>query len=173
MSLHWWAEGLGALALVINFIAYRQATVPRYLVISAVSLFCLSTHFFMLDAMAAGIGCLLSSVRNIIALWSRHRAILVLFIALNLGFLAYEWWVLSHPWIIFIAYSSVLIFTVGSLVIHDATTLRRWFILAESLGFIYAVWVGSIFGAIFNLSNLTSIVLTLRQTRAKAGYESP
>jgi len=57
------AEGFGAIAVVLNFIGYRQTNVDKYLLISAFALSALSVHFFMLDAMAAGIGTLLASVR--------------------------------------------------------------------------------------------------------------
>jgi len=54
------AEGFGAIAVVLNFIGYRQTNVDKYLLISAFALSALSVHFFMLDAMAAGIGTLLA-----------------------------------------------------------------------------------------------------------------
>ncbi|WDT85516.1 YgjV family protein [Alteromonas sp. 009811495] len=47
------AEAFGALAVILNFIGYRQNNVDRYLLISAFALAALSAHFFMLDAMAA------------------------------------------------------------------------------------------------------------------------
>lgn len=70
------AEGFGAIAVVLNFIGYRQTNVDKYLLISAFALSALSVHFFMLDAMAAGIGTLLASVRNFIAIKHRSNAIL-------------------------------------------------------------------------------------------------
>ncbi|MEC7632894.1 MAG: YgjV family protein, partial [Pseudomonadota bacterium] len=126
------AEGFGAIAVVLNFIGYRQTNVDKYLLISAFALSALSMHFFMLDAMAAGIGTLLASVRNFIAIKHRSNAILFFFVAVNLGFLAYEWFVLEHSWIIFIAYASSLIFTVGSLVIRNTHTIRKVFLVAET-----------------------------------------
>ncbi|MBD3586962.1 YgjV family protein [Salinimonas sp. HHU 13199] len=155
------AEGFGALAVIFNFIGYRQNEVNHYRAISAVALLCVSIHFFMLDAMAAGVGCLIASIRNIVALKYRSTFILYLFVALNIIFLLIEWFVLEHDAVIFIAYTSSLIFTVGSIVIEDVKRIRQWFLLAETLGLIYAVLVGSVFGTIFNLSNLTSIVLKL------------
>ncbi|MCW8109656.1 YgjV family protein [Alteromonas ponticola] len=163
--MQFWAEGFGALAVIFNFIGYRQNTVERYLMVSAVALFCVSIHFFMLDAMAAGIGCLLASIRNVVALKNRGKGVLIGFVAANLAFLAYEWFILNHGWLIFFAYSSALIFTIGSIVLRDATRIRQWFILAEILGLIYAVAVGSIFGTIFNITNLTSIITKLVQDR--------
>jgi hypothetical protein len=41
--------------------------------------------------------------------------------------------------------------------------IRQWFILAEVLGLIYAIMVGSIFGTVFNITNLLSIFYTLFQ----------
>lgn len=152
------AEAFGAIAVVLNFIGYRQTDVDKYLLISAFALAALSAHFFMLDAMAAGVGTLLASVRNFIAIKHRSNVILFLFIAINMGFLAYEWFVLNHNWIIFVAYTSSLIFTVGSLVIRNTHTIRKVFLVAETLGLIYAISVGSIFGTVFNVSNLISIL---------------
>jgi len=157
------AEAFGAVAVVLNFIGYRQFNVDKYLLISAFALAALSVHFFMLDAMAAGIGTLLASARNIIAIKHRSHIILFFFIAINMGFLAYEWFVLQHDWIIFVAYTSSLIFTIGSLVIRDTHTIRKVFLIAETLGLIYAISVGSIFGTVFNVSNLISIVSKLRK----------
>ncbi|WP_051275601.1 YgjV family protein [Aestuariibacter salexigens] len=159
------AEAFGALAVVLNFIGYRQNDVNRYRFISALALASVSTHFFLLGAMAAGIGCLLASVRNIIAMRYRSYGVLWFFVAANLAFLAYEWFALQHGWLILVAYASSLIFTVGSIVLQDATRIRQWFIVAEVLGLIYAVMVGSIFGSVFNISNLASIVIKLRQDR--------
>ena len=160
------AEAFGALAVILNFIGYRQNNVDRYLLISAFALAALSAHFFMLDAMATGVGTLLASLRNFIAIKYRSNGILFLFVGVNVGFLLYEWFVLSHPWIIFIAYASSLIFTVGSLVIRDTHTIRKVFLVAETLGLIYAFSVGSIFGTVFNVSNLISIVSKLKIQRS-------
>ncbi|MBO1254524.1 YgjV family protein [Alteromonas sp. 5E99-2] len=157
------AEALGALALVINFIGYRQNDMNRYRIISAVALAVVSTHFFLLGAMAAGIGCGLASLRNIVALRYRRSEVVLLFVAVNLGFLFYEWFALQHAWIIAIAYTSSLVFTIGSFVLKSATRIRQWFILAELLGLTYAILVGSIFGSIFNISNLVSIFIKLKQ----------
>ena len=41
------AEGFGAIAVVLNFIGYRQTNVDKYLLISAFALSALSVHFFM------------------------------------------------------------------------------------------------------------------------------
>lgn len=160
------AEVFGAIAVVLNFIGYRQNKVERYLLVSAFALLSVSTHFFMLGAMAAGVGTLLASIRNIVALRYRSRYVLFVFISANIGFLLYEWFVLEHSAMILVAYASSLIFTVGSLVLTDATRIRQWFLLAEVLGLIFALSVGSIFGTIFNISNLISIVSKLISERA-------
>ncbi|WP_308427840.1 YgjV family protein [Lacimicrobium alkaliphilum] len=160
------AEAFGALALIINFIGYRQNRVNHYRLISALGLACLSTHFFLLGAMAAGVGCSLASLRNIIALWHRSLMLVVVFVVIHLLFFAYEWWVLQHDWRIILAYASAIIFVLGSILLQRTHHIRQWFILAEGLGLAYAVSVGSVFGSIFNISNLTSISIKLYQDRA-------
>ena len=161
--LLWLAEALGALAVVLNFIGYRQNDVNQYRFFSALALASVSAHFFMLGAMAAGIGCLLACIRNFVAMRYRSKEILYLFMDSNIGFFCYEWFGLDHPWYILFSYVSSLIFTVGSIVLQNAMRIRQWFIVAELLGLVYAVIVGSIFGSIFNISNLFSILLKLYQ----------
>ena len=151
----------GALAVILNFIGYRQQDINRYRLISAIALAAVSTHFFLLGATAAGIGCALASVRNIVAMKYRGKLILLFFVSANIGFFIYEWYYLDSQWIILFAYSSSLIFTVGSIMLSSALRIRQLFILAELLGLAYAVMVGSIFGTIFNLTNLCSIFYTL------------
>ena len=157
------AESLGALAVVINFIGYRQNDINRYRVISALALLSVGIHFFLLGAMAAGIGCFLACARNIVSLRYQNGFVVGLFVAINFGFLAYEWFLLNHHWNIFIAYASSIIFTIGTFVLKDITRIRQWFILAEVLGLIYSLLVGSIFGSVFNISNLISIFVKLLQ----------
>lgn len=156
------AESFGALAVVLNFIGYRQQDINRYRLISALALASVSTHFFLLgNAEAAGIGCALASIRNIIAMRFRGNLVLGIFVLLNFIFFFYEWFYLGSMWIIFIAYTSSLIFTVGSIVLQSAIKIRQWFVFAELLGLVYAILVGSVFGTIFNLTNLCSIFYTL------------
>lgn len=152
---------LGALALITNFIGYRQNTVNRYRLVAAGALALLSAHFFLLGAMAAGIGLALGSIRNIIALRYRQRWILYSFVLLHILFCLWEWFILGNSALLFISYASSLVFTIGSIVLESAQSIRRWFILAEGLGLIYALSVGSLFGVLFNISNLTSISLKL------------
>lgn len=155
----------GALALVVNFIGYRQETVNRYRFVSAFALAFLSIHFFLLGAMAAGIGLAIGAVRNIVAMRSQSVAVLLVFVLLNILFCFWEWFVLNNSATLFVAYTASLIFTVGSIVLKSATSIRRWFIVAESLMLVYAVLMGSVFGILFNLSNLTSIFLKLRSDK--------
>jgi hypothetical protein len=156
------AEAFGALAVVLNFIGYRQQDINRYRFISALALASVSAHFFLLgNAEAAGIGCALACVRNLIAIKYRGYIVLSFFIVANLAFFFYEWFLLESAWIILFAYSSSLLFTVGSVVLSSALRIRQWFILAESLGLIFAILVGSVFGTIFNMTNLCSIFYTL------------
>ena len=162
------AEAFGALAVILNFISYRQDDVNRYRLISALALASVSTHFFMIGAMAAGIGCALACVRNLVAMKYRGNNILITFVMLNIGFLCFELFVLEHGYLIFVAYASSMIFTVGSIALNNAKTIRQWFILAEVLGLVYAVMVGSIFGTVFNVVNLISILYKLFQDRGKA-----
>lgn len=165
MSEELFAHLFGALAVIINFIGYRQNDVNRYRFVSAIGLIFLGLHFLLIDAMAAGVACLLSSLRNFIAMKTQHVSVVVIFVGLNLAFFAYEWFVLDHGALIIVAYTSSIIFTVGSVVLDSATRIRQWFIVAESLGLIYAMAVGSVFGVIFNISNLISIVTKLRKEK--------
>ncbi|RUO81210.1 hypothetical protein CWI84_00115 [Idiomarina tyrosinivorans] len=163
--MEWLAEGFGAAALVVNFIGYRQNTADRYRIVAALALALLSTHWFLLDAMAAGIVCAIASVRNIVALRYHGRWTLAAFVLLNVGFFIWEWRVYGADLPLFIAYASAFVFTVGSIVLNNATQIRRWFIVAESLGLIYALLIGSVSGSLFNIVNLTSILTKLWQER--------
>lgn len=156
------AEAIGAVAVVLNFIGYRQQDVNRYRFLSGLALAAVSTHFFLLgNAEAAGIGCALASVRNLVAMKYRGKRILAFFLGANIGFFFYEWFYLDSTWIITIAYTSSLIFTVGSIMLSSAARMRQWFVLAELLGLTFAILVGSIFGTIFNITNLLSISMIM------------
>lgn len=161
--MNWLAEGFGVLALVINFIGYRQNNANSYRIVSALALACLSVHFFMLGAMAAGIVLAIGVVRNFVALRWQGPVVLWVFVLANLAFMLWEWFWLQHEWPLFVAYASSLIFTVGSIRLNNATLIRKWFILAELLGLIYAVLVGSVSGLLFNIVNLSSISAKLWQ----------
>ncbi|RUO22460.1 hypothetical protein CWE08_04595 [Aliidiomarina iranensis] len=158
----------GALALIINFIGYRQETINRYRLVSAFALACLSVHFFMLGASAAGIGLAIGAVRNIVAMRYQSVAILLVFVLLNIVFCLWEWFVLENSAVLFVAYTASLVFTVGSVILKSAQSIRRWFILAESLMLIYSILVLSPFGILFNVSNLISIFLKLRSEKRLA-----
>lgn len=181
--MNYLAEFFGIIALVTNFIAYRQPTGDRYRIVSALGLAALSTHFFMLGAVAGGIVTGMAVLRNFVALRWQGPIVLWGFVLLNFVFLGIEWfspiagieltgagvvvnWSESPVhWSILVAYASSLIFTVGSIKLNDPAAIRRWFLLAEFLGLCYAVLVGSISGTIFNIVNLTSIILKLLQDR--------
>lgn len=163
------AESFGVAALILNFIAYRQPSANRYRLISAIALGSLSIHFFMIEALA---GCIVTGIaffRNLIALRWQGPWVLWSFVAINGAFLLYE---ILYPqggqavyWALALAYSSSIIFTVGSIKLNDATLIRRWFLVAEVLGLMYSVLVGSISGTVFNIVNLTSILLKLLQDK--------
>jgi hypothetical protein len=156
------AEAFGAIAVVLNFIGYRQHDVNRYRFISGIALASVSTHFFLLgNAEAAGIGCALACVRNFVAMKYRGKRIVAIFVLANIAFFLYEWFYLDSTWIILIAYASSLIFTVGSILLSSAARMRQWFVLAELLGLTFSILVGSIFGTVFNITNLLSIFMTL------------
>ncbi|WP_088329834.1 YgjV family protein [Lacimicrobium sp. SS2-24] len=167
------AESFGALALLIHFVGYRQNQVNRYRLISALGLLSLSTHFFLLGAMAAGIGCGLAALRNLIALRHRSMLLVIFFVVLHMLFFAYEWWWLNHGAEIILAYISAIIFTLGSILLQRTHSIRKWFILAEGLGLAYAVIVGSVFGSLFNISNLLSIAIKLYQDRVHRKHQTP
>ncbi len=163
------AESFGAVALVLNFIAYRQPSANRYRFISAIALGCLSVHFFMIDAIAGSIVTGIAFFRNLIAIRWQGPRVLWFFVAVNIAFLVYE---LMFPqggqpvyWALALAYSSSIIFTVGSIKLNDPDLIRRWFLMAEVLGLMYSVLVGSLSGTVFNIVNLTSILLKLLQDK--------
>lgn len=160
-----WIYIAGAAALVTNFFAYRSESVNTYRLISAIAFAFLSAHFFLQGAMAGAIGVAIGSIRNLVAIRYNHISIVLLFVAATVGFCLWEWLVLGNPLILFIAYASTLIFTIGSIVLKSATSIRRWFVVAETLGLLYAFMAGSVLGALFNLSNLTSIIVKLSAER--------
>jgi hypothetical protein len=84
------AEVFGAIAVVFNFIGYRQSDINRYRFISAIALLSVSIHFFLLGAMAAGVGCMLACIRNIVAIKYRGMPVLIAFVTANLAFFFYE-----------------------------------------------------------------------------------
>lgn len=171
------AELFGFIALVANFIAYRQGTANRYRIVSAVALGALSIHFFMLDAIAGSVVTGIAVIRNLIALRWRGPFVLWSFVAINIGFFVWELSGETDLLPLFMAYSSSIIFTVGAIVLEDPVKIRRWFLLAELLGLAYAVMVGSVSGTVFNIVNLTSIILKLlqdhRASRLSRPNESP
>ncbi len=166
------AELFGVIALITNFIAYRQNTANRYRIISALALGSLSVHFFMLGAIAGCVVTAIAVIRNIIALKWRGRWVLWIFVAINVAFFFWELTGDTHLGILLLAYASSLVFTIGAIVLNDPISIRRWFLLAEVLGLLYAILVGSISGTIFNIVNLSSIILKLLQDKRR-GNLSP
>lgn len=161
------AELLGAVAVVVNIIGYRQNDINRYRLISGVAVLSLGCHFWLIGAMAASVACFLSFIRNLVAIRYQNIWVVMLFVVLNLGFFAYEWFILNHGWLIFIAYGASIIFTVGTIALKTASSIRRWFIIAESLGLVYALAVGSIFAGVFSVCNLASIFIKMYQDRRR------
>lgn len=159
------AEYVGMLALVLNFIAYRQPTANRYRIISALALGSLSIHFALIDATAGAVVTGLAFFRNFIALRWQGPFVLWFFIAANVVLWIFEA-VSGAPQLpLVFAYVSSLIFSIGSIRLNDPVLIRRWFILAELLGLGYAFMVGSLEGMVFNLVNLSSIILKMLQDR--------
>lgn len=159
------AELFGISALILNFIAYRQESANRYRVVSALALAALSIHFAIIGALAGSIVTGMAVIRNIIALRWQGPIVLWGFVLLNVVLAGYEFSIGTELLPLLAAYTSSIIFSVGSIRLNDPEQIRRWFIVAESLGLAYAIMVGSIEGIIFNLFNLGSIILKLLQNR--------
>lgn len=167
------AELFGAFALIANFIAYRQGTANHYRLISALALAALSIHFLLLGAIAGSVVTGIAVVRNLIALRWRGPIVLWVFVAVNIGFFVWELTGDANLVPLLLAYISSIIFTVGSIVLNDPSKIRRWFLLAELLGLAYAILVGSITGTVFNIVNLTSIILKLLQDYRATRLSAP
>lgn len=165
--MEYWVHLFGAAALITNFIGYRQDTMNRYRFVVAFALAFLSIHFFLLGALAAGIGLAIGAIRNIVAMRYQNIPVLLVFIALNVIFCLFEWFVLQNAPILFIAYTASLIFTVGSVILTSAESIRRWFIVAETLMLWYAFLLFTPFGMLFNISNLVSIFLKLHSDKKR------
>lgn len=167
------AELFGLFALIANFIAYRQGTANRYRIVSACALGALSLHFFMLGAIAGCVVTAIAVVRNVIALRWRGPWVLWSFVLVNFLFLGWELTTNAPLIPIILAYTSSIIFTVGSIVLNDPHRIRQWFLLAEVLGLAYAVMVGSVSGTVFNIVNLSSIILKLLQDYRRSRLSEP
>jgi len=149
--------------MLINFIGYRQSSVNRYRLISGIAMICLGTHFLLLDALAAAIGCYLAFARNIIAMRTQHVSIVVIFVLLNIAFLLYELLLLGHGPIILLAYTASITFTVGTFLLSSADKIRKVFLFAESCNLVYAIYVGSVMGTVGIVINIIGIVTKLWQ----------
>lgn len=157
------AESFAILAMLINFISYRQNDINQYRLLSDLAMVCLGTHFLLLEALAAAIGCYLAFARNIISILSQHKAIVIFFVMLNVLFLLFEWFVLNNGPIILFAYSASIIFTLGTFLLSSATNIRKYFLVAEVLNITYAILVGSIMGTVGIAINIASILIKLIQ----------
>lgn len=152
-------EAFAASALALNLFAYNQKRLGFYRILSGLSMLLLAIHFFRLEAYAAGVGCSLAFVRNIVSLRYNGIGITIVFVALNLAALAVELFYLRHGPEIFIAYSASLIFTIGTLRLSDVEQVRRWFTLAEGLNLVYGIIVGSIFGSVYSGLNFALLLV--------------
>lgn len=155
-------------ALLANILAYRQHSVRAYRILSGLAMLLLAIHFIRLEAYAAGIGCSLAVLRNLVSLRFNDWFTTSLFVACNILALCVEWFYFQHGPELFIAYSASIIFTVGTLKLKNTVDMKRWFTLAEALNLWYAVWVGSVFGAIycsFNLIVLSAFWIKRYRTR--------
>lgn len=159
------AESFALLAMLVNFVGYRQKDMNRYRLISGVAMVCLGTHFLLLDALAAAIGCYLAFFRNLVSMVSQRGFIVLLFVACNLVFLLIELFILRHGLLILLAYSASIIFTLGTFVLSSTQQMRRYFLVAETFNIIYAVSVGSVMGTVGILLNIISITTKMWQER--------
>ena len=71
------------MAMLINFVAYRQTNINRYRLISGLAMICLGTHFLLLDALAAAIGCYLAFFRNLISMRIQTIDVVVVFVCVE------------------------------------------------------------------------------------------
>ncbi len=166
--MNYFAESFAVLAMLINFWAYRQTLVNRYRLISGIAMVCLGTHFLLLDAMAAAVGCYLAFARNLISMRTQNRNIVILFVILNVLFLLYELFVLDHGLFILLAYTASIIFTVGTFVLSSAQMMRKVFLVAVLLNLIYAIYVGSVMGTLGIVIGITGITTKMWQERKLA-----
>lgn len=170
--MNYLAESFAVLAMLINFMGYRQTNLNRYRLVSGLAMLALGTHFLLLDALAAAIGCYLAFFRNLVSMVTQALWVVVFFVLLNLAFLTYEFVVLNHGLMILLAYTSSIIFTLGTFVLSSTTLIRKTFFVAECLNLIYAISVGSIVGTIGILVNMTSIIIKLWQEKKKTAAET-
>lgn len=152
-------ELFAACALLVNLFAYKQKGVRKYRIYSGVAMLLLAIHFFRLDAYAAAVGCSLAVLRNIVSLKFNGWGITIVFVLFNIVGLSFEYLYLQHGAEVFVAYSASIIFTVGTLRLQDVVELRKWFTLAEALNLVYATIVGSIFGSVYSLLNLSILCI--------------
>ena len=155
---HLLTEAFALSALCFNMLAYKQQSIQRYRLLSGIAMLLLSIHFFRLEAYAASVGCGLAVIRNIVSLRINGWVVTFVFIALNLLFLAYEWFALAHGAEILLAYSVSIIFTVGTFRLSNTDQIKKLFFGAELLSIIYCIIVSSIFGMFYGLFNAAMII---------------
>ncbi|MDC0602890.1 YgjV family protein [Aliiglaciecola sp.] len=165
MTFDWIAESFAAMAMLINFVAYRQTNINRYRLISGLAMICLGTHFLLLDALAAAIGCYLAFFRNLISMRIQTIDVVVVFVCINLAFFTFELVVLQNSLFILLAYTASIIFTVGTFLISSAHRIRQYFLIAESLNLVYAIIVGSLIGTLGIVVSILGIVSKIWQER--------
>ncbi|MBE1298750.1 MAG: YgjV family protein [Alteromonadaceae bacterium] len=163
--MNYFAESFAVFAMLINFVGYRQKDMNRYRLISGIAMLCLGTHFLLLDALAAAIGCYLAFFRNLISMVSQRGYIVLVFLALNIAFLLFELIVLQHGFLIILAYSASIIFTLGTFVLSNTQQMRRYFLVAETFNIIYAISVGSVMGTVGISLSIISITSKMWQER--------
>ena len=185
--MSYFAEAMGVVAVIINVISYRQHDMNRYRLISAIALSFLALHFFLLDAISGAIVLVISVIRNLMAMRWQTISLAIVFAVLTIGFGILEGVmpllrhlislatvvgapeaIVAQPWTMVFAYASAVIFAVGTILIRNTTILRKCFLVAEGLGLVYALSVGSVLGTVFNVFNLVSIVVTLYQDSRKS-----
>ncbi len=149
------AEVIALGALCCNIAGYRQHCMQSFRVYTCFAMALLSTHFFLIDALAASIGCGLAVIRNIVSLRYNNWTITAVFVILNLAPMYWQLVYRDDSWLIVLAYAASIIFTVATLRFNSTSiTMRKVFLTAEILSIIYVVLVGSIVGTIYNSFNI-------------------
>ena len=136
----------------------------HYRIFSGIAMLLLSTHYFMIGGLAAAIGCGLAVVRNIVSLRYNSWLVTGSFVAINIILMSWQFFYLEDSYNIFLAYAASIIFTIGTLRFTCVNKMRKAFISAEALSIVYAVLVGSIFGTVYSVLNISIIIWSLWQS---------
>lgn len=162
----WFIESLAFIALLCNMLGYRQTTMRGYRMLSCIAMVFLSTHFFLLGAYAATIGCGSAFIRNIISLYKTGWSVTIPFIILYLILMCWQFIALGDGPVILLAYAGSIAFTIGTLQFEETNTrMKQVFLTAETLSVVYAILVGSILGTVFNLFNISILCWGLYEKR--------